>query len=202
MKALLLKTWDESIFDLDDYDERLENYVPVTLHGYDRDKRFLYSEADGVKYEFKTGYFRKNGLRRLTRRDMAKLPSFLGEEVKPITHIKAEQELKRKRKSKTSYTVVDGSSKYNHKTLLSASRRFNLVRTGYIERCRETGSSISWDILAEKENGDLTMYVNRKGRYECSPRNFKGQPCNHTASNQSISTLKAGNKNGKNDFCS
>ena len=173
MKALLLKTWDESIFDLDDYDETLENYVPVILHGYDRDKRFLYSATDGVKDEFKTGYFRKEGLKHLTRRDMARLPNYLSEEIKAVTHIKAEQELKHKRKVKTSYTVVDGAAKYNHKTLFSASKRFHVVKTGYIERRRETGSSISWDILAEKENGVLTMYVNRKGRYECSPRHFK-----------------------------
>lgn len=173
MKALLLKTWDESIFNLDDYDERLENYVPVILHGYDRDKRFLYSATDGVKDEFKTGYFRKEGLKHLTRRDMARLPNYLSEEIKAVTHIKAEQELKHKRKVKTSYTVVDGAARYSHKTLFSASKRFHVVKTGYIERRRETGSSISWDILAEKENGDLTMYVNRKGRYECSPRHFK-----------------------------
>lgn len=173
MKAFLLKTWDESIFDLDDYDERIENYVPVTLHGYDRDKHFLYSAHDGVKNEFKTGYFRKDGLRRLTRRDMARLPNFWGEEIKSVTHIKAEQELKRKRKAKTSYTVFDGAVKSNHQTLLSASKCFNAVKTGYIERCIAAGSYISWDALAEKDNGDLTMYVNRKGRYACSLRHFK-----------------------------
>lgn len=173
MKALLLKTWDESIFELEGYDEQLENYVPVTIHGYDRDKRFLYSAADGVKDEFKTGYFRKCGLKHLTRRDMARLPNYWSDEIKAVTHIKAEQELKSKRKAKTTYIVVDGAEKSNHQTLLSASKRFNVVKEGYIERCRETGSSISWDILAEKDNGDLTMYVNKKGRYECSPRNFK-----------------------------
>lgn len=173
MKALLLKAWDESIFELEGYDEKFENYIPVTIHGYDRDKRFLYSADDGVKDEFKTGYFRKKGLKRLTRRDMARLPNFWNEGSKQVTHIKAERELKYKRKSKTSYTVVDGLVKSNHQTLLSASKRFNAVKTGYIERCIEAGSYISWDILAEKENGDLTMYVNRKGRYECSPRHFK-----------------------------
>lgn len=173
MKALLLKCWDESIFDLEGYEEKLENYIPVTIHGYDRDKRFIYSADDGVKDEFKTGYFRNKGLKRLTRRDMARIPNSWSEGSNPVTHIKAEQELKRKRKSKTSYTVVDGAVKYHYQTLLSASNRFNAVKTGYIERCTESGSHISWDILAEKENGDLTMYVNRKGRYECSPRHFK-----------------------------
>lgn len=173
MKALLLKTWDESIFEEEGYDEKLENYIPVTLLGYDRDKRFLYSASDGVQDKFKTGYFRKAGLKHLTRRDVARLPNVLGEEIRVVTHIMAEKELKRKRKEKNTYIVVSGGAKSHHTTISSAARVFNAVKDGYIERCRKTGTAISWDILAERDNGDLTMYVNRKGRYECSPRHFK-----------------------------
>lgn len=175
MKALLLKAWDESIYENEGYDENLHNYLPVTLLGYDRDKRFLFSNADGVTDEFKTGFFRKDGLRHITKRDMAKLPRFnlMNGDLKPVTRLKSEAELKQNRKIRTSYSVISGDKKSEYKSLASAMRKFNSIDNGYVERYQESGSLSSWSAIAEKKNDSMTVFVDRNGKCLCSPRHFK-----------------------------
>ncbi|WP_313485414.1 hypothetical protein [Pseudescherichia sp.] len=74
MKAYLLNVQDENIYEKLGYEDDPDNYKADTILGYDRDNYFFYMDAEGKKGEFKTGYFRKKGLRKITKRDMARIP--------------------------------------------------------------------------------------------------------------------------------